>query len=202
MAHKKINKYPAKNQRLRKTGPIVVRSGAYNGATSSNDFVVSGHSTGSPNSEMEAISQQLSRDVGNGPEYPLESTNDLTATGYEEYEGEGLGDLGGPEFYGNKPSLLKKSPIHFVNEARRLTMGTAAVAIAGSAVLAGLAYALIRNVRHVRTSISVAGTPAKRVRAKAKGASKPRLTKPAKASAKAASRKSTRSSRTSDVRAH
>ena len=161
MAHKKTNKYPAKNHRVRRAGPIIVKAGAYNGSTSSSNFIVSGHSTGSPNSEMEAISQQLSKDVGNIPEIPLQYKSNRVETGYDDYEGEGLGDLGGPEFYGKKPTLLRKSPIHFAKKARRLTVGTAAVAITGSAILVGLAYALLRKVSGAGTLSQTKREPAK-----------------------------------------
>lgn len=144
MANKKKQKYPSKIQRPRREGPIKVKLGRYDG--SSDDFVVSGHSTGS-HSEMEEIAAQLSKDLNQVPEYtaPMSRTKDDGE--YHGYEGEGLGDLGGPEFYGNKPSLLKKSPIHFANEARKLSIGTSIAALAGSAVLAGLAYAIYKNVK-------------------------------------------------------
>ena len=150
MAHnKKKNKYPVKNSRPRHDGPIKVKLGAYDGSTSSDDFVVSGHSSGSQNSEMDEISRQMSRDLGQVPDYPIEFSRKAKKFDdeYDGYEGEGLGDLGGPEFYGKKPTLLKKSPVHFVNEARRLSIGTSLAALAGSAVLAGIAYAIYRNVK-------------------------------------------------------
>lgn len=175
MANKKRQKYPVRNLKPRayahETGAFNVKSGTYDGTTSSDDFVVTGHSMGAANTEMEALSQQLSYDVGKIPDYPIEFTSHQGET--DEYEGEGLGDLGGPEFYGNKPTLLQKRPIHFVNEARRLTLGTAAAALAGSAVLAGLAFALFRSAK--ASSKVVAAKPskiakgAKPVRAKAKG---------------------------------
>ncbi len=188
MAHnKKKNKYPVKNTRARHEGPIKVKLGAYDGSASSDDFVVSGRSSGSQNSEMDEISRQMSRDLGRVPEYPIEVTrrskkSDRSDSEYDGYEGEGLGDLGGPEFYGKKPSLLKKSPIHFVNQARRLSIGTSIAALAGSAVLAGIAYAIYRNVKSsddtsARTAGSaraVAGTKAKSAKApKARAARKP-----------------------------
>ena len=166
MARTKKNKYPVKTKRIRHEGPINVKLGVYDGA-SSDDFVVSGHSMGSQSSEMDELSQQLSRDVGNIPEYPVEFSgrSNSDADGefgeYNGYEGEGLGDLGGPEFYGNKPSLLKKSPIHFANETRRLSISTSIAAFAGSAVLAGIAYAIYRNVRatdsHARSATRTTG---------------------------------------------
>ncbi len=222
MAHnKKKNKYPAKHLRQSKTGPIVIKSGSYDGATRSTDFVVSGHSTGSPNSEMEALSQQVSRDAGAVPAVPREymsSRHDLNA--YDGYEGEGFGDLGGPEFYGDRPTLLKKSPIHFANE-HRLTLSTATAALAGSAVLAGIAYALFRKVgdtaRAEKTAAtrrsgqrkSAAATSETKTAARKTAASRTKKNRTAAASkggakggAKAAARKSTRSSRTSEARTH
>lgn len=116
-----------------------VRYGDYNGASSSDDFMVSGHSTGSPYSEMEELSNQVTRDAGGLPYREVEFANDQGETGYDEYQGEGLGDLGGPEFYGNKPSLLKTSPIHHAGASRGLAIA-AGIGLAATAVLGGLSY--------------------------------------------------------------
>lgn len=50
----------------------VIKSGMYDGSNSSRDFVVSGHSTGSSNTEMEALSHQVSIDAGRVPDYPVD----------------------------------------------------------------------------------------------------------------------------------
>jgi hypothetical protein len=41
----------------------IIKGVDYDGSQSSKDFVVSGHSTGSANTEMEALSHQVSRDA-------------------------------------------------------------------------------------------------------------------------------------------
>jgi hypothetical protein len=117
----------------------VIKSGDYNGGNSSSDFMVSGHSTGSPYSEMEELSEQVTRAAGGLPYKQIEFADDGSETGYDEYQGNGLGDLGGPEMYGNKPSLLKKSPIHKAGTSRGLAI-SAAIGLAATAVLGGLAY--------------------------------------------------------------
>lgn len=200
MAHnKKKNKYPVKNTRPRHEGPIKVKLGAYDGSAGSDDFVVSGHSSGSQNSEMDEISRQMSRDLGRVPEYPLEVTRRAKKSDgeYHGYEGEGLGDLGGPEFYGKKPSLLKKSPIHFVNEARRLSIGTSLAALAGSAVLAGIAYAIYRNVKSSdqTSSRAVAGV-------RAASAAKSRTAKAPKAGAAKKSARAAKRAQRPSAQAH
>ena len=56
---------------------IVVRSGSYDGTHASSNFVVSGHSTGSPYTEMEALSHDVSRAAGVVPAYTDEDINGL-----------------------------------------------------------------------------------------------------------------------------
>ncbi len=59
----------------------VIKAGGYNGSGSSRDFMVSGHSTGSQNSEMEALSHQVSIDAGKVPDYPIDYS--LSDGGFE-----------------------------------------------------------------------------------------------------------------------
>jgi hypothetical protein len=79
----------------------VIKSGVYDGSGSSRDFVVSGHSTGSQNSEMEALSHQVSIDAGRVPDYNSnDSIPDLKDHGFGA-----TADLDGPELYGPKPAF-------------------------------------------------------------------------------------------------
>lgn len=140
MANKKRNnKYPSQSKMMSDARRYVIKSGDYNGGSASSDFMVSGHSTGSPYSEMEELSEQVTRDAGGLAYKRVEFGDQQGETGYDGYQGEGLGDLGGPEMYGNKPSLLKKSPIHHAGTSRGLAI-SAAVGLAATAVLSGLAY--------------------------------------------------------------
>ena len=143
---KKTNKYQVKHKNNYAAREYVdVRSGAYDGGVSSDAFVVSGHASGSQNSEMDAISRQLSRDVGNIPDYTIAAPSHYDA--YDDYQGEGLGDLGGPELDGNKPSLLGKSPLNKLSGDIEPGMGMwSAIGLGGAALLAGVAaFALYRE---------------------------------------------------------
>lgn len=66
---KRVHQDSAPEQRAR------IYSGSYDGSHGSQDFVVSGHSTGSPYSEMEAMSIQNSIDVGAVPYYEVDGTS-------------------------------------------------------------------------------------------------------------------------------
>ena len=153
MANKRKNKYQTKHKNNYAAREYVdVRSGAYNGGVSSSAFAVQGHPTGSQNSEMNAMSIQLSRDVGAIPDYTVASPSHYDA--YDDYQGEGLGDLGGPEFYGNKPSLLKKSPLNKTSGTiQESSIGIwSAVGLGVSALLAGVAaYALYKETSSMIT---------------------------------------------------
>lgn len=151
MANKRKNKYQVKHKNNYAAREYLdVRSGSYDGGVSSDAFAVNGHPTGSQNSEMNAMSIQLSRDVGAIPDYTVAAQSHYDA--YDDYQGEGLGDLGGPEFYGKKPSLLKKSPLNKTSSTvAGLSAPTSiglwgAIGLGASALLAGVAaYALYKE---------------------------------------------------------
>ncbi len=150
MASRKRQKYPAQKKTLTDARRFVIRNGDYNGSSSSSDFMVSGHSTGSPFSEMEELSQQVTRDAGGvGYQEPIYA-DDRSDTGYEMYQGEGLGDLGGPELYGDR--YAPKAP----RTSRGLMIG-AAVGLAATALLGGLAY-LVYQSEEKRSNRRGAGT--------------------------------------------
>lgn len=167
MANKKKNKYQVKHKNNYAAREYLdVRSGNYDGGVSSNAFAVQGHPTGSQNSEMNEISMQLSRDVGAIPDYAVAAPSHYDA--YDDYQGEGLGDLGGPELYGNKPSLLKKSPLNKTSGSiEESGFGLwSAVGLGVSALLAGVAaYALYKETA---TQIAKA-QPKRRSQANARG---------------------------------
>jgi hypothetical protein len=145
MANKKKNKYQTKHKTNYRGRELVdVRAGDYDGGMSSSAVMVQGHPTGSQNSEMEEIAMQLSRDVGAVPDYTISAPQHYDA--YNDYQGEGLGDLGGPELYGNRPSLLQKSPLN-KDKAAGMHLGLwSTIGLGASAVLAGVAaYALYRE---------------------------------------------------------
>lgn len=114
----KSKKSKKQNKRADKAKPNrVIHAGVYDGSEPSSSFVVSGHSTGSANTEMEALSYQVSRDAGAVPDYPNEDSY------VEEKQISQLGstipgggpqfpNLGGPELYGPHPDLLEESPLH------------------------------------------------------------------------------------------
>jgi hypothetical protein len=64
--------------------------------------------------------------------------DDRTDTGYDMYQGEGLGDLGGPELYGDRYS--PKVP----STSRGLMIG-AAVGLAATALLGSLAFLVSKS---------------------------------------------------------
>jgi hypothetical protein len=140
VASRKRNKYPTQKKILSDARRYVIRNGDYNGATPSSDFMVSGHSTGSPYSEMEELSRQVTRDAGGYRYRAPEFANDQGETGYQMYQGEGLGDLGGPELYGDR--YVPRVP----RTSRGLMIG-AAVGVAATALLGGLAYLVYRRRR-------------------------------------------------------
>lgn len=145
MANKKrTNKYSVKHkQNFAAREYLDVRNGDVDGGVSSSAFVVSGHPSGSQNSEMSRIAAQLTRDVGGIPEYDVEAPNHYDA--YSDYQGEGLGDLGGPVLYGNKPSLLKNSPLSKQKPGFELGLWSA-IGLGASALLAGVAtYVLYKE---------------------------------------------------------
>jgi hypothetical protein len=195
VSNKKRNKYPASAKTRTEARRVVIKAGEYNGGSASSEFMVTGHSTGSPYSEMEELSEQLTRDVGGLPYHPVEFAKDQSSTGYDGYEGEGLGDLGGPEFYGNKPYLLKKSPLHRAGTSRGLAIG-AAVGLAATAVLGGLAFFFRENLKQETrrpvhaakrktTRAHVAATPkAKPAAKRLKKTSRPAVRAAAKAAGK------------------
>ena len=133
MANKKKQKYPSKSKVLADARRYVIKTGEYNGASDSSDFYVSGHSTGATNTEMDELSRQVTRDAGGYDYQEPEFANDQGETGYEMYQGEGIGDVGGPELYGNAYAPKKTST------SRGLAIG-AAVGLAATALLGGLAY--------------------------------------------------------------
>jgi hypothetical protein len=145
VANKKRRKTSALTKKaLADARRYVIKAGEYNGGTSSSDFMVTGHSSGSPYSEMEELSKQVTRDAGGLPYKPIEYGSDLGETGYELEQGQGLGDLGGPELYGDRPSLLMKNPPRGSGPSRELVIG-AAVGLAATALLGGLAYYVYRS---------------------------------------------------------
>ena len=120
----------------------VIKAGVYDGSSPSTDFVVSGHSTGSANSEMEALSHQVSIDAGRVPDYPVDNEfvmqRSVDAYDEEVPEDDGdMADLGGPDLYGPKPSLLQDSPLSPKSKIPSIglwgSIGLAAAALAGVA---------------------------------------------------------------------
>lgn len=120
----------------------VIKGGVYDGSSPSTDFVVSGHSTGSANSEMEALSHQVSIDAGRVPDYPVDDNFRMQKS--PETFGEAMpeddrdtADLGGPELYGPKPDLLQDSPLSPKSKIPTVglwgSIGLAAAALAGVA---------------------------------------------------------------------
>lgn len=190
VANKKRKKDSAQSKILSDARRYVIKKGEYNGADDSSAFMVSGHSTGSPYSEMEELSNQVTRDAGGLPYKQVEFGSDQGETGYDLDQGEGLGDLGGPEMYGPKPSLLRKSPIARERTSRGLAIG-AAVGLGVAAVLGGLAYYMRRPTpppphRHAKKHAPPPPPPEKRAgRTKTRASGKTRGRQSSNASARA-----------------
>lgn len=131
----------------------VIKAGVYDGSESSSDFVVSGHSTGSSNTEMEALSHQVSRDVGAVPAYPTdnyyrseESTTDLLDRPPELNRGDkDFSDLGGPLLYGPKPSLLRDSPLNS-NAQSWFSKRTGVLSALGLAAAAAIGFVTVNTM--------------------------------------------------------
>jgi hypothetical protein len=85
----------------------VLHRGSYDGTSTSQDFVVSGHSTGSPYSEMEGLSHQVSLDAGKVPDYQIdEGVMDRKPRGFGvTAELNDRGAMGSPDLYGPNPPL-------------------------------------------------------------------------------------------------
>ena len=82
----------------------VIKSGMYDGSNSSRDFVVSGHSTGSANTEMEALSHQVSIDAGRVPDYQVDDyVSDTRKRGFGS-TADVNGDVDTPELYNDESS--------------------------------------------------------------------------------------------------
>jgi hypothetical protein len=122
-------------------GSKVIKGGTYDGSHSSSDFIVSGHSTGSANTEMEALSHQVSLDAGVVPAYSTESDirSDTVISNKNVLpvldNSSDVDDLGGPMLYGPSPTLLKERPLQTNKTSRRTllwsTLGIGAVAVIG-----------------------------------------------------------------------
>lgn len=140
MANKKRNKYPQQSKVLSDARRYVIKNGEYNGGSSSSDFMVTGHSTGSPYSEMEELSEQVTRAArGFGYQEPVYA-DDQGETGYALEQGQGLGDLGGPVLYGDRYNPPKPRS--------RSLMLAATFGLAATAILGGLAYYFSQVEKH------------------------------------------------------
>lgn len=121
----------------------VIKSGIYDGSNSSRDFVVSGHSTGSPNTEMEAMSHQVSIDAGRVPDYTVDDyVPDLKDRGFGA-----TADIDGPELYGPKPSITGSGSLNEPVVGASLTKRVLKNTLGGAAIgaLAYLAYRYYEN---------------------------------------------------------
>ncbi len=126
--------------------PRVIKAGIYDGSQPSSSFVVSGHSTGAANTEMDALSHQVSIDAGAVPAYPTDDNYrdlDLSADVGQgpDRDTQDTPDLVGPILYGPEPSLLQPKTSRGVFNVRN------AVALSGAAAFGFLAYKLYQNAK-------------------------------------------------------
>jgi len=187
VANKKRNKYPNQSKVLADARRYVIKKGEYNGAEDSSEFLVSGHSSGSPYSEMEELSKQVTRDAGGYDYREPEFANDQGETGYEMYQGQGVGDLGGPELYGD----------HFTprtSTSRGLAIG-AAVGLAATALLGGLAYLVYQKEKQPRRKAHAGSTRSHAPHAHAKSRAKTASASRSKSRAPSEARPSSQSRR-------
>lgn len=138
--------------------PKIVKGGMYDGSHPSTDFIVSGHSTGSPNSEMEALSHQVSRDAGEVPAYPTDdnyriqkTSTDIGSKMPEDYRD--TSDLAGPEMYGPRPTLLKQKSLEQMQGSKRFGLWSS-IGLIGAALAGFAAYKVYTNPELRRSLIS------------------------------------------------
>ncbi len=128
----------------------VIKAGIYDGSQSSKDFVVSGHSTGSQHSEMEALSHQVSIDAGAVPAYETDDNYLVhkTSTDFGEALPEDrrdTADLGGPDLYGPHPDLIEDHPIKLNRPAGRRWGLWGSLGLVGAGALGLAAYGLYKS---------------------------------------------------------